>query len=102
MQRSPRTIMVLAAALAVSTVAFAEQSKQQGGPKTAARVVGSEEPTISTEHGFVISTSVLLLDLLIRVGFSLRVIKRRLPVGVSLPAGTVVAPGDTVRVTVAR
>src|SRR5688572_21803754 len=44
MQRSPCTIMVLATALAVSTVALAEQSKQ-GGQKTAAAAAGAQ-PTL--------------------------------------------------------
>ena len=48
MQRSPRTIMVLAAALAVSTVALAEQSKQ-GGQKTAAAAAGPQ-PTLLGQY----------------------------------------------------
>ena len=49
MQRSPRTIMVLAAALVVSTAAFAEQSKQQGGQKTAAAAAGAQ-PTLLGQY----------------------------------------------------
>ena len=49
MQRSPRTIMVLAAAIAVSTVAFAEQSKQPGGQKTAAAAAGAQ-PTLLGQY----------------------------------------------------
>ena len=49
MQRSPRTITVLAAALAVSTVALAEQSKQ-GGQKTAAAAAGAQ-PTLLGQYG---------------------------------------------------
>jgi invasion protein IalB len=47
MQRSPRMITVLAAALAVSTVAFAEQSKQ--GQKTAAAAAGAQ-PTLLGQY----------------------------------------------------
>lgn len=46
MQRSPRTIMVLAAALVVSTAAFAEQSK---GQKTAAAAAGAQ-PTLLGQY----------------------------------------------------
>ena len=49
MQRSPRTIMVLCAAVAVSTVAWAEQSKQ-GGQKTAAAAAGAQ-PTLLGQYG---------------------------------------------------
>ena len=49
MQRSPRTIMVLCAAVAVSTVALAEQSKQ-GSQKTAAAAAGAQ-PTVLGQYG---------------------------------------------------
>jgi invasion protein IalB len=48
MQRSPRTITIIAAALAVSTVALAEQSKQ-GGQKTAAAAAGAQ-PTLLGQY----------------------------------------------------
>jgi invasion protein IalB len=48
MQRSPRTITIIAAALAVSTVALAEQSKQ-GGQKTAAAGAGAQ-PTLLGQY----------------------------------------------------
>ena len=48
MQRSPRIITVLAAALVVSTAAFAEQSK--GGQKTAAAAAGAQ-PTLLGQYG---------------------------------------------------
>lgn len=47
MQRSPRTITVLAATLAVSTVALAEQGKQ-GGQKTAA--AAGAQPTLLGQY----------------------------------------------------
>jgi invasion protein IalB len=50
MQRSPRTIMVLCAAVAVSTVALAEQSKQPAGQKTAAAAAGAQ-PTVLGQYG---------------------------------------------------
>jgi invasion protein IalB len=50
MQRSPRTIMVLAAAVAVSTVALAEQSKQQPSQKTAAAAAAAQ-PTLLGQYG---------------------------------------------------
>src|SRR5262245_10063957 len=49
MQQSPRTITVLAAALAVSTVALAEQGKQ-GGQKTAAAAAAAQ-PTLLGQYG---------------------------------------------------
>ena len=49
MQRSLRTIMVLAAALAVSTVASAERSKQ-GGQKTASAAAAAQ-PTLLGQYG---------------------------------------------------
>jgi invasion protein IalB len=48
MQRSPRMIMALVTAIAVSTVALAEQ-KQQGGQKTAAPA-GSAQPTLLGQY----------------------------------------------------
>ncbi|MBX9774113.1 MAG: invasion associated locus B family protein [Xanthobacteraceae bacterium] len=50
MQRSPRTIMVLCAAVAVSTAALAEQSKQGGGQKSAAAAAGAQ-PTLLGQYG---------------------------------------------------
>jgi invasion protein IalB len=50
MQRSPRTIMVLCAAVAVSTVAWAEQSKQGGGQKSAVAAAGAQ-PTLLGQYG---------------------------------------------------
>ena len=49
MQRSPRTITVLAAVVAVSTVALAEQSKQRG-QKTAAAAAPAQ-PTLLGQYG---------------------------------------------------
>ena len=49
MQQSPRTITVLAAALAMSTVALAEQGKQ-GGQKTAAAAAAAK-PTLLGQYG---------------------------------------------------
>jgi invasion protein IalB len=49
MQPSLRTIMVLCAAVAVSTVALAEQGKQ-GGQKTAAAAAGAQ-PTLLGQYG---------------------------------------------------
>lgn len=49
MQRSPRMITVLAATLAVSTVALAEQSKQSG-QKTAAAAAAAQ-PTLLGQYG---------------------------------------------------
>jgi invasion protein IalB len=50
MQRSPRTIMVLAAAIAVSTAALAEQAKQQPKQKTAAAAAPAQ-PTLLGQYG---------------------------------------------------
>jgi len=48
MQRSPRMITVLAAALAVSTVALAEQSKQ--GSQKAAAAAAAAQPTLLGQY----------------------------------------------------
>src|SRR5207248_1369684 len=47
---------------------------------------GRSEPDgpVTMHHGPWITTAIFLADLLIRVGLSLRVIRRRLPVGTSL------------------
>lgn len=51
MQRSPRAIMVLCAAVAVSTVALAEQSKQQGGGQKTAAAAAGAKPTVLGQYG---------------------------------------------------